>query len=53
MMGTYRLLDLTPKGRDEDGLAYGMAWVRHHDRYEPAPSARPAPEADSCCDAKA
>jgi predicted dithiol-disulfide oxidoreductase (DUF899 family) len=34
MMGTYNLLDLTPKGRDEaDGA---MAWVRHHDRYEPA-----------------
>jgi predicted dithiol-disulfide oxidoreductase (DUF899 family) len=32
MMGTYSLLDLTPKGRDErDGP---MAWVRHHDRYE-------------------
>jgi predicted dithiol-disulfide oxidoreductase (DUF899 family) len=36
MMGTYTLLDLTPKGRDEaDGA---MAWVRHHDRYEPAPA---------------
>lgn len=34
MMGTYQLLDLTPKGRDEDALAYGMEWVRHHDRYE-------------------
>ena len=35
MMGTYSLLDLTPKGRDErDGP---MAWVRHHDRYAPAP----------------
>ena len=31
MMHTYRLLDLTPMGRDEDGR--GMAWVRHHDRY--------------------
>jgi predicted dithiol-disulfide oxidoreductase (DUF899 family) len=32
MMGTYSLLDLTPKGRDErDG---GMEWVRHHDRYD-------------------
>jgi predicted dithiol-disulfide oxidoreductase (DUF899 family) len=31
MMHTYRLLDLTPKGRDEDGR--GMGWVRHHDRY--------------------
>ena len=41
MMGTYNMLDLTPKGRDEgDGP---MAWVRHHDRYEPAP----AP--GSCC----
>jgi predicted dithiol-disulfide oxidoreductase (DUF899 family) len=37
MMHTYRLLDLTPKGRDEDGLDFTMAWVRHHDRYEPAP----------------
>jgi predicted dithiol-disulfide oxidoreductase (DUF899 family) len=36
MMGTYNLLDLTPKGRDEkDGE--GMAWVRHHDRYEARP----------------
>ncbi|MBX9400568.1 thioredoxin family protein [Lysobacter sp. BMK333-48F3] len=34
MMHTYPLLDLTPKGRDEDGLEYSMAWVRHHDRYE-------------------
>jgi predicted dithiol-disulfide oxidoreductase (DUF899 family) len=33
MMHTYRLLDLTPKGRDEDALDFTMAWVRHHDRY--------------------
>jgi predicted dithiol-disulfide oxidoreductase (DUF899 family) len=33
MMGTYRLMDLTPKGRDEDGQRYTMEWVRHHDRY--------------------
>jgi len=38
MMGTYNLLDLTPKGRDEDDGA--MAWVRHHDRYEPAPAVK-------------
>ena len=38
MMHTYRLLDLTPKGRDENG--HGMGWVRHHDRYEPAPAAQ-------------
>ena len=37
MMHTYRLLDLTAKGRDEDGLDFTMAWVRHHDRYESAP----------------
>ena len=35
MMGTYSLLDLTPKGRDEGEGP--MAWVRHHDRYPPAP----------------
>jgi predicted dithiol-disulfide oxidoreductase (DUF899 family) len=33
MMGTYNLLDLTSKGRDEEP-GEGMAWVRHHDRYE-------------------
>jgi predicted dithiol-disulfide oxidoreductase (DUF899 family) len=43
MMHTYRLLDLTAKGRDEDGLDFTMAWVRHHDRYENAPANR------SCC----
>ena len=36
MMGTYNMLDLTPKGRDERDVAYKMEWVRHHDRYEPA-----------------
>lgn len=30
----YNFLDHAPKGRDEDGLPYGMDWVRHHDRYE-------------------
>lgn len=38
MMGTYRMLDLTPMGRDEADDAYGMSWVRHHDRYEPQPA---------------
>ena len=37
-MGTYNLVDLTPKGRDEAGLEYTMAWVRHHDRYEDTPA---------------
>ncbi len=36
LIGAYNFLDLAPKGRDEDGLAYGMAWVRHHDRYDDA-----------------
>jgi predicted dithiol-disulfide oxidoreductase (DUF899 family) len=31
--GTYQLLDLAPKGRDEAGLPYTMSWVRHHDKY--------------------
>ena len=29
----YQLLDLAPKGRDEDGLPYTMSWVKHHDLY--------------------
>ena len=33
LVGTYHFLDLAPKGRDEDELAFSMAWVRHHDRY--------------------
>jgi predicted dithiol-disulfide oxidoreductase (DUF899 family) len=34
LLGTYGLLDLTSKGRDEEDLAHAMAWVRHHDRYD-------------------
>lgn len=33
VLNTYNYLDLVPKGRDEDGLAFTMSWVRHHDRY--------------------
>jgi predicted dithiol-disulfide oxidoreductase (DUF899 family) len=33
LIPTYNMLDLTPKGRDEEGLPWPMAWVRHHDRY--------------------
>ena len=33
LVGAYNWLDLAPKGRDEDGLAFSMAWVRHHDKY--------------------
>ena len=32
VMTTYNLLNLVPKGRDEDPEA-SMSWVRHHDRY--------------------
>ena len=34
MIGAYNWLDLAPKGRDEEGLAHSMAWVRHHDKYD-------------------
>ena len=33
LVGTYQFLDLVPKGRDEDGLTFTMAWVRHRDKY--------------------
>jgi predicted dithiol-disulfide oxidoreductase (DUF899 family) len=33
LIGTYNLLDLTALGRQEEGSAHGMSWVRHHDRY--------------------
>jgi len=53
-IGAYNLLDVAPKGRDEQGLAYGMAWVRHHDRYASGDTPREKYEQpktpDSCCD---
>lgn len=51
MMGTYRMLDLTPKGRDEGGR--NMAWVHHHDRYEPQPRAKAVSAAGSYCSTRA
>ncbi|MGA9511146.1 MAG: thioredoxin family protein [Candidatus Sulfotelmatobacter sp.] len=33
-INTYNYLDFVPKGRDEDGLPFTMAWIRHHDRYD-------------------
>lgn len=30
----YHLLDMTPKGRDEDALAHNMAWLRRRDEYD-------------------
>lgn len=32
--GAYQLLDLVPKGRDEDGLPWPMAWLRRRDQYK-------------------
>jgi predicted dithiol-disulfide oxidoreductase (DUF899 family) len=52
MMHTYALMELTPKGRDEDALDYPMAWVRHHDRYA-TPTPDQAPRAVAACCASA
>jgi predicted dithiol-disulfide oxidoreductase (DUF899 family) len=30
---TFQLLDLLPKGRDEEGLPHPMSWVKLHDQY--------------------
>lgn len=48
LVGAYAILDLVPKGRDEDELPFTMAWVRHHDKYEQLPHS-----SDSCCRAEA
>jgi len=55
LIGAYNLLDIAPKGRDEAELAYTMAWVRHHDRYDgagvdPAATYKQPKGTDSCCD---
>jgi predicted dithiol-disulfide oxidoreductase (DUF899 family) len=55
LIGAYNLLDIAPKGRDEEDLAYGMAWVRHHDKYMPGTKPReryqePEKQSDSCCE---
>lgn len=56
IVGAYNYLDMAPKGRDEDGLAFSMSWVRHHDRYDenykldPTASYQPPKvSAHSCC----
>ena len=33
LIGAYNLLDLVPKGRDEDSEAH-MKWVNYHDKYD-------------------
>jgi predicted dithiol-disulfide oxidoreductase (DUF899 family) len=32
--GAYHYMDLLPKGRDEAGLPWSMAWLRRRDQYE-------------------
>jgi len=55
LVGTYQFLDLAPKGRDEDGLAFTMSWVRHHDKYgddyalDPAATYEKPREVGGCC----
>jgi predicted dithiol-disulfide oxidoreductase (DUF899 family) len=39
LLGAFNWLDLTPKGRNEDGI---MSWVRLHDEYDDTAAA-------SCC----
>jgi predicted dithiol-disulfide oxidoreductase (DUF899 family) len=48
LLGAYNFLDMTPKGRDEDGLEFTMSWVRHHDRY-PQETGAAQKGAASCC----
>lgn len=34
LLGAYNYLDITPKGRNENGPQHNLSdWVRHHDRY--------------------
>lgn len=43
ILGTYMLLDLTPKGRDEHGPNFNLTdWVKRHDDYA-------KPQAAGCC----
>jgi predicted dithiol-disulfide oxidoreductase (DUF899 family) len=49
LIGAYNWLDMTPKGRHEEGLSYPMAWVRHHDRYAQSYADSPVKAAGSCC----
>jgi predicted dithiol-disulfide oxidoreductase (DUF899 family) len=60
ILGTYMMLDLTPKGRNETGPNHDLTdWVRHHDRYDAAgtvndqgrwvPSPKDASYRPDCC----
>jgi len=56
LLGTYHLLDLTPKGRDEKRDM--SEWVRHHDRYNqgglvmPSGQYQAAGTSEPCCHEK-
>lgn len=44
VLGVYALLDMTPKGRDENGPSHSlMDWVKRHDEYDTANNAA------ACC----
>jgi len=53
LVRAYNYLDLTPKGRHEEGLNFDMSWVRLHDEYGPGykvdPLATYMPPKGSCC----
>lgn len=56
VLGTYIILGLTPKGRNETGPSFDLTdWVRHHDRYDddgfvdPTGRYEPTKGSDSCC----
>jgi predicted dithiol-disulfide oxidoreductase (DUF899 family) len=54
-LGAYHFLDIAPKGRDEAGLKFSMAWVRRHDEYDgvsvdPNADYVEPKKTDSCCD---
>ncbi len=49
LLGTYQLLDLTPKGRDETATGSLMDWVKHHDKYDAKPDGHTAEAEESCC----
>lgn len=54
-LAAYSLIDLTPKGREENGPTFSLGdWVRHHDKYEASGFVDPTGryhevESDSCC----
>jgi len=59
LLGTYMMLDFTPKGRNETGPNHNLTdWVRHHDKYDAGGFVDPtgryvAPQDSACChDAK-